>query len=258
MIKGRREALRIQQDIIERANNMALSNPYFARRYRRDRGLPDYLRILERSDHHRIFMEKLGHILESGGGVLDVGCGQGIFLRDLVNRNKRLTLCGVDLQDPRTLPPNVHFVRGSFLKHDTLRNLLQIAPKGFDMITAFYVFPYLHDPLLGLKHVYRLLKKGIGHSFIHGVPMAFVLPRKSDRRYLKECLVAQGHLVYVRFALHVFIDSMYEVWDIVLKQDGTHPHLRLPVTPTDKRFPLRVLSSLDPILYQVYTISGQK
>ena len=215
----------------------------------------DYVEILQASDYHRIFMDRLNHVLKLGGGVLDVGCGEGMFLRDLVNYNENLTLYGVDLQEPENLPPNIHFVKGSFLKPNTLRSLLQIAPGGFDVITAFYVFPYLYDPLLGLTCVYRLMKKGIGYSFIHGVLIGLVLPQESDRRDLQKYLVAQGHLVYVRFAFRVFMDHMFEVWDIVLKQGGINPHLKLPVIPTGKELHLKILPSLGPIPYQVYTIS---
>ncbi|HEY3762913.1 MAG TPA: class I SAM-dependent methyltransferase [Verrucomicrobiae bacterium] len=96
------------------------------------------------------------HFLGPGARVLDIGCGNGTFLKQM--RSLGWEVCGVE-PDPQSA------AQAQSAGLDVRVGLLQqqsLAEASFDAITAFHVIEHLHDPVGTLRYSYKLLKPG-GH-----------------------------------------------------------------------------------------------
>lgn len=89
------------------------------------------------------------------GSLLDVGCGNGAFLRSFGERFPAWSLYGYELQESRrqvilALPGVEGFLHGPFEEQ-----------RGtFDAVSMLYVVEHLLDPLRTLRHVFSLLRPG--------------------------------------------------------------------------------------------------
>lgn len=99
---------------------------------------------LERLEPHR-----------GDGRILDVGCGEGLFLR--VAQANGWEVTGVELSPQaaamarEALPGRIH--------QGTLRQA-DLPPAAFDVVSMFDVIEHFHDPVTELAEVHRLLKPG--------------------------------------------------------------------------------------------------
>lgn len=131
--------------------------------YRVDRGIAEYLAELPKfynGDLIRLLKEKL----KEGGevSILDVGCGQGIFLAELLKKFPQAKVYGVsgrddrkDITDPklRDLAYRIDYRAGDIQKLKAL-----FPNEKFDFITSVATFMYLGDPLNVMRQCYGLLK----------------------------------------------------------------------------------------------------
>jgi 2-polyprenyl-3-methyl-5-hydroxy-6-metoxy-1,4-benzoquinol methylase len=96
--------------------------------------------------------------LSVGADVLDAGCGNGYFARELDER--RFKVCGVDLeatgiQHARNLCPNVNFELGSV--YEDLRGLFG---RRFDAVVSLEVIEHLYDPKTFVRRAHECLSPG--------------------------------------------------------------------------------------------------
>lgn len=94
---------------------------------------------------------------ERTGPVLDVGCGRGLFVRELKRRTDR-EVHGLDLQEAniRTLAehhPEVQAHLADFLDWEG-------PAEGFAALTMWHLLEHLHDPRLALQRARGLLAPG--------------------------------------------------------------------------------------------------
>jgi 2-polyprenyl-3-methyl-5-hydroxy-6-metoxy-1,4-benzoquinol methylase len=82
--------------------------------------------------------------------VLDVGCGQGAFLKHLLASHPQYALTGVDLAHNQA--PGIRFIQGSFPEVD-------ISP-GFEVITMLAVIEHFEAPVPVVKKAIELLAPG--------------------------------------------------------------------------------------------------
>lgn len=82
--------------------------------------------------------------------VLDIGCGNGDFLKYLAETNRGFELWGIDSIERRH--PGVHFVAGDFFTHDF--------GGPFDVIVNLMVIEHLENPRAFVKKIYESLKPG--------------------------------------------------------------------------------------------------
>jgi SAM-dependent methyltransferase len=125
---------------------------------------------------HRIQpgVRRILETLHGDENILDLGCGNGWFSRELAENGHRGSYLGVDfslplLRDAESLPENfpAKFIEADLTRLSAISNQL-LVPKGWSLITAFAVLH--HIPLFELRvdilnTVHRLLKpEGL---FIH-------------------------------------------------------------------------------------------
>ncbi len=80
--------------------------------------------------------------------VLDIGCGQGAFLKRFYEKNKQATLYGIDLI--KNNHSDINFIQADFDIH--------VFNRSFDVITGFMVVEHMNDPQAFVKKIYSLLK----------------------------------------------------------------------------------------------------
>lgn len=97
----------------------------------------------------------------SGGMVLDVGCGPGVFLEVLGNNYPNLTMTGVDLSEARIEQANLKLSglpNAKALSADVYH--LPFPDNTFDFIYARFIFEYLEQPIAAATELYRVCKPG--------------------------------------------------------------------------------------------------
>ncbi|MFQ6026782.1 MAG: class I SAM-dependent methyltransferase [Dehalococcoidia bacterium] len=82
--------------------------------------------------------------------LLDVGCGQGDFVRFVSERNSTAKIYGIDLASNQH--PGVHFIRGDFLEQDI--------ESRFNVICSLAMIEHVADPRLFVQKASALLKPG--------------------------------------------------------------------------------------------------
>jgi SAM-dependent methyltransferase len=91
-----------------------------------------------------------------GGRLLDVGCGEGTFLRFAA---RHYDVCGIDL-DERSVARAAETL-GDRVARLTLEDLAGSEPEqAFDVATMFEVLEHVEDPVGALATVHRLLRPG--------------------------------------------------------------------------------------------------
>ncbi len=98
--------------------------------------------------HHIFFVKKY---LKNGNSILDIGCGDGLFLNEL-NRKKRYKAYGLEGFNKNVIAKNFTLIP------EKIENVEKI-PEEFDVITAFHVIEHLPDPDSFLEKVNKFLKE---------------------------------------------------------------------------------------------------
>lgn len=115
--------------------------------------------------------------------VLDVGCGNGAFLKYLAKASPGLDLQGVDLSDAPEAAPGIKFLKGDFLTYPFQTK--------FDAVVTLAVIEHLGDVTTFVRRIHELLNKdgiacvmtlnesGLLYMFANllrkiGIPMVFV------------------------------------------------------------------------------------
>lgn len=96
--------------------------------------------------------------LPAGSRVLDAGCGNGHFAREL--RERGLSVCGLDLEESgvlqaRRLCPDIRFAVASV--YDDIRALFG---QEFDAVISLEVIEHLYDPRMFIRRIRECLSVG--------------------------------------------------------------------------------------------------
>ena len=126
---------------------------YIAHRKKTDWGwlTPFYLKAMRRHDLAKMALVDRYVTLRQGSKVLDIGCGAGSFLQELVARND-VHATGVDFKDLSHLP--------GFDRIDFRCGLLaeqSLPERSFDLVTMWHFLEHDYDPLCTLARGRDLL-----------------------------------------------------------------------------------------------------
>lgn len=165
-MKNKVEELRVQSHYDD------IADVYEQRYDHRDRGKQYYDHIAQ------AVMDQIG----TGGELLDIGCGTGLFIRRYLKYGGKVT--GIDISSgmirkARTYFPDTHFVAGN-------AEFLPFRSESFNSISSLLAFSYLTRPDQTLKDCFRILRPGgrmamctLGKNvFTSSLPALFVIGEK--------------------------------------------------------------------------------
>ena len=126
---------------------------YIAHRKKTDWGwlTPFYRKAMRRHDLGKLALAGRCVALHSGSRVLDIGCGAGSFLQELIARDG-VTATGIDFKDLSHLP--------GFDQIDFRCGLLseqQLEARSFDLVTMWHFLEHDYDPAASLRRCRDLL-----------------------------------------------------------------------------------------------------
>jgi len=100
----------------------------------------------------RVLSHQLARIIPDGGRVLDVGCGDGLISREIMNQRPDLEIEGVDVM----LRPITHIPASTFDG-----SVLPFGDDSFDYVTIVDVLHHTMDPVVMLAESRRVARKGV-------------------------------------------------------------------------------------------------
>jgi SAM-dependent methyltransferase len=111
--------------------------------------------VHHRAVHNRrvhVLAHHLAQVIPDGGRVLDVGCGDGLISREIMNQRPDLEIEGVDVM----LRPVTHIPATTFDG-----NVLPFADDSFDYVMIVDVLHHTTDPVVVLMESRRVARKGV-------------------------------------------------------------------------------------------------
>ncbi len=108
-------------------------------------------------DRERIALRLLADHLHDGTRVLDVGCGDGMFLDALDREHRGLDLHGLDFSIDRLAQAKNDRLQ---LKQCDISQGLPIEGASFDVVYSGEVVEHLFDPDAYIREIARVLKRG--------------------------------------------------------------------------------------------------
>ena len=110
-----------------------------------------------------VFKANVGRHLPAEPVIVDLGCGPGLYLRDLSERHQSSRLCGFDVT-----PAMIEHARGlryrgappTLMVQDVEKEPLPLDAAGVDLVSMTGVLHVLEDPFAVLAEVLRVLRPG--------------------------------------------------------------------------------------------------
>jgi 2-polyprenyl-3-methyl-5-hydroxy-6-metoxy-1,4-benzoquinol methylase len=122
---------------------------YYARQYR-------HRRWRHRGDHPTLYASIIRLLLRAGGShLLDVGCGEGQFLR---RAQKHFDVYGVDVSEAGVAATRAAL--GEDRAQVASATTLPFSSSTFDVVTCLDVLEHLDDPLVSIREIHRVLEDG--------------------------------------------------------------------------------------------------
>jgi ubiquinone/menaquinone biosynthesis C-methylase UbiE len=98
--------------------------------------------------------------LKPGLSILDVGCGTGILLQQLLQLGLHLKLYGIDISSKMVKVAQAKFDQGSALVHEGSAHGLPYKNESYDCVTCATSFHHYPSPRNSLREMFRVLKPG--------------------------------------------------------------------------------------------------
>jgi SAM-dependent methyltransferase len=204
----------------------------------------DFLQRLLSSHHERFsadfwatFAAHIAPMLPPHPVIVDLGCGPGLFLRDLAERYPQASLFGYDVtpvmiahaqQLPATDP------RPTLAVHDVATQPLPHAAGTVHLVTMTSVLHVIDEPLPVLGEIRRVLAPN-GLFMLHDwVRMPLQTYLASRRAYEEEALEVCRQRGFRLFPVHCKYTT--EDWQWLLGEAGFAIHHQIQLRPTHQLF----------------------
>lgn len=151
-----------QQQIRHLREQSFLSHSGLSRMYEIRRGILGYQDNLPKFEGKTLLEILDGMNKKHAFNVLDIGCGAGVFLRDVIRNFPAARTHGISAFDYRGTADSFWkpFIDQVDYRINDAQKLRRIFPDvRFDLIVSVYAFEYFGDPLAVIKQAYSLLKK---------------------------------------------------------------------------------------------------
>ena len=138
------------------------SEKYHGSREKKFMGIIQRIRISEVNRRYRLCKKRL----PQNGKVLDIGCGEGLFIEKFRKHGSNVVGIEVsDIADQRSSKKGLQVIKGTF-------ETVDLKGEKFDLISLIHVFEHLSEP-------YAVLDK-IGRHFNPGGQLLIVIPNISS------------------------------------------------------------------------------
>jgi SAM-dependent methyltransferase len=118
-------------------------------------------RLLDKVDAHAWISKFLEPHLPHVKSVLSVGCGPGVFLRELAENHPEIEVVGVDISPARVrgAEERLHGLRNA---HASVGNAqsLPFEPNSFDLVFSRFLLEYLPDKARAVREMARVCSPG--------------------------------------------------------------------------------------------------
>lgn len=183
------------------------------------------------------FTTEVSPVLPADFVAVDLGCGPGLFLRDLASRYPQATLYGYDVTpamiaygealDWPTRAPALAI-------HDVTAQPLPLATGSVHLLSMMSVLHLFDDPLVVMAEIRRVLAPGgifLLRDWIRH-PLKDYLERRQTN--MGEAPIVSRQRGFRLFSVH----NKYTVedWEWLLAEAGFHIRSRLPLPPTHQLF----------------------
>ncbi|MFA4934034.1 MAG: class I SAM-dependent methyltransferase [Candidatus Omnitrophota bacterium] len=108
---------------------------------------------------------------KSGAKILDVSCGEGIFLREVLKRSKQIEEFGLDISDVAISVARKNCPQARLMTADGQK--IPFKDKQFDYVTCLGSLEHYLDPGLGIREIVRVAKENAKFCII--LPNSFSL-----------------------------------------------------------------------------------
>ncbi len=108
------------------------------------------------------------------GSLLDIGCGEGFFIKKILENIKGLKAAGIDVSEKNLKLAQKNSPRARFVKSDACR--LPFKDDSFECVTALELLEHVTRPDKVLLEIRRVLKKG--GTFVCTIPNSDALQWK--------------------------------------------------------------------------------
>ncbi|MET3615055.1 ubiquinone/menaquinone biosynthesis C-methylase UbiE [Rhizobium aquaticum] len=104
------------------------------------------------------FLAPIRNMIEEGGRLLDVGCGDGVHIKLIAGTGNKTQLYGLDMSV--TALRNASEIHGSWNAVHADAQHLPFHDRTFDIVISFGVLAYLENPREGLAEISRVVRSG--------------------------------------------------------------------------------------------------
>lgn len=117
--------------------------------------------LLQRYWHKRRFSEIRKLIEPVGGNILDIGCADGMFTKEVLDKSEAKEIIGVDVVKSSIDWAKAHWKNQKRMKFKVGdAEKLDFKSGTFDAVVALEVLEHVFDPRKVLDEIKRILKKG--------------------------------------------------------------------------------------------------
>lgn len=143
--------------------------------------LPNILRLLNLKDNERL---------------LDLGCGQGFFIEEILAEHPHVQIDGIDLAEKLLQIATDKFSQNKNIKlvHTDAANLSYLKDKSIDKVYSVLALQNMNDVDAVMKEIGRVLKNNGRCLFVINHP-SFRIPKESDWKF-DATLHKQGRMVF--------------------------------------------------------------